>query len=134
MRTKKFVVLAATAVLAFGGVLGGGMAAMAAQPDGCDVAPGIPYKSGVEIKGNGTGTCLASKSLNFYYEIHKSFGVTNPTTVSGSTGKVKQKSWTKTVKGCDTNILASDKYFGQAYFVGSDWKTTKNSPDYTICN
>lgn len=135
MLKKKLATVLITATLALGGVVGGASAAFAGQPDGCDVYPGVPHLSGVNITGSGSGSCLTAKTFAFVYEVHKSFGVTNPTVLRSQTASKTATSWSTSATGCDTQpAYASQKFFGQAQFYGQEYKTTGNSGNLNSCH
>ena len=120
--------------LAAGSIMFSATAAQAAQPSGCSVYAGVPYKSGSQIKGSGSGSCKTSAKRTWVYEVHRSEGWWHP--------KVGSFSWTGTrtaysgsVTKCDAGSgTGTRKYFGQSYFSGYSAVLSGNTGELSICD
>lgn len=123
-----------TIALAVAGVAMGAGAAQAAQPAGCSVYAGVPYKSGSQISGSGSGTCSTSAQRTWVYEIHRSEGWWHPTVSAFSWSGNRSSYWGSTTK-CDAGSGSGTRqYFGQSYFSGYSAVLSGNTGELSICD
>lgn len=120
--------------MAVGSVAIGATAAQAAQPTGCSVNAGTPYKtSGGSIAGTGTGTCSTSSDRTFIYQVHRSEGWWHPN-VAQAQQSGSRTSYSATASNCDANSGSGTwQYFGQAFFSGYTADFSPNTTDLAIC-
>ena len=119
--------------LAAGSVVVGATAAQAAQPPGCSVNAGTPYKSGSNIAGSGSGSCGTSSNRTFIYQVHRSEGWWHPNVAQGQqTGS--RTSYSASASNCDAGSGSGTwQYFGQAFFSGYSADFSPNTGELTIC-
>lgn len=119
--------------LAAGSVAVGATAAQAAQPPGCSVSAGVPFKSGSSIAGSGSGTCGSSSNRTFIYQVHRSEGWWHPNVAQGQQSG-SRTSYSASASNCDAGSGSGTwQYFGQSFFSGWDSVTSGNTGELTIC-
>jgi len=133
MKLTKLASVALVAALSMGSIAVVATSAAAAQPSGCGQTPGKPYKSGTQIKGTGSGNCTTSKSRTLNYQVHRSYGITNPQ-VFFVQDPGSQTTYSATGSTCDSGSGTDDfRYFGQVSFAGYEWTLSADSAELVIC-
>lgn len=119
--------------LATGSVAIGATAAQAAQPSGCSVTAGVPYKSSGNIKGTGTGSCSSSLTRTFVYQIHREEGFWHPN-VAQAQHHGAYRSYSATASNCDAGSgTGTWRYFGQGMYSGYSAVVSGSTGNLTIC-